>query len=387
MTNNLSPSTVACLGDNHGYRFEGDFVHLNAEVSFADTALAAEQAWSLQLWASDQGFSGVAPTGIKVAELPIQPVSGRVLASGYCNAMPPAGAGNQVLGLALVASAGNGQLLVRDLAVYPSGENFLQPSLVGNVACTLAGAAVELSIETIANPRAADNLSGTLALEVWALDAPYAGGAWAGSPVASLVLGVLSGDSEWAACRFTIPAALPVACAALTVMLREWTPAGYVTRDYRNFAGVPTPEAVVTKLETAVAELVAPKPEAVKAETAVKDPAPAKAVTAPKTLPAEKPKAAVVAAKPDAAVKAPVVEVKQPEAKKAAVKAVGTKAAAKPVSVNRASEAELCAVKGLPPSVARAIVAARPFATLEEVCKAKGMGPKMLTKLRDQLAL
>ena len=68
-------------------------------------------------------------------------------------------------------------------------------------------------------------------------------------------------------------------------------------------------------------------------------------------------------------------------------KAAAAKAAASPVSVNNGSEAELLAVKGLPPSVARAIIAARPFATLDEVCKAKGMGPKMLAKLRDLLAL
>ena len=58
-----------------------------------------------------------------------------------------------------------------------------------------------------------------------------------------------------------------------------------------------------------------------------------------------------------------------------------------PFDLNTASEAELSAVKGLPPSVARAIIAARPFATLDEVCKAKGMGPKMLAKLRDQFVL
>ena len=40
MTNNFSPSSIARLGENHGYRFEGDFVHLNAEVNFADAELA-----------------------------------------------------------------------------------------------------------------------------------------------------------------------------------------------------------------------------------------------------------------------------------------------------------------------------------------------------------
>ena len=395
MIHDFSPSTAARLGSNHGYRFDGDFVHLNAEVSFADTTLAAGHSWSLQLWASDSGFCGDAPAGIKVAELPIQPVPGNLLATGYCNAMPPAGDGSQVLGLALVASSADGQIQVSDLAVYPAGANFLQPRLIGNVACTMAGAAVELSIESIANPRPEDNLSGTLALEVWALDAPYAGGAWSGSPVASLVLGVLGGGNDWAACRFTIPAAVPVAGAALTVMLREWTPAGYVTRDYRNFAGAPMPTVVVAEVEAALAEVVAPKIEAaveVEAEPVLKSPALAKAApkaaskAASKAKSAEKPKAVVVAARPVEAVKAPVIESRPVEVKKAEVKPAA-KPVAGQVSVNRASEAELLAVKGLPSAVARAIVAARPFATLEDVCKAKGMGPKLLAKLRDRLSL
>ncbi len=399
MTNNFSPSTIARLGENHGYRFEGDFVHLNAEVNFADTELAAGRSWALQLWASDRGFSGAELSGVKVAEMPIQPVAGSLLVTGLCNAMPPAGTADHVVGLALVASAADGQPEVGDLAVYPSGEVFFQPCLVGDVACTLNDGTAELAIDAIANPRAADNVSGTLALEVWALDAPYAGGSWTGSPVASLILGVLGGGSEWTACRYNVPAALPVDGAALTVMLREWTPAGYVTRDYRNVAAAVV--AVVTKVEAVVTEEAAPKAEVavkaepvVKVEAAAKAEAPVKAAPTPKAKPADKPAAAVFAAKPAAAVKAPV-EARQPEVKMAEVKpaakparkAATAKAAARPVSVNNGSEAELLAVKGLPPSVARAIIAARPFATLDEVCKAKGMGPKMLAKLRGLLAL
>ena len=399
MTNNFSPSTIARLGENHGYRFEGDFVHLNAEVNFADTELAAGRSWALQLWASDRGFSGPELSGVKVAEMPIQPVAGSLLVTGLCNAMPPAGTADYVVGLALVASAADGQPEVGDLAVYPSGEVFFQPCLVGDVACTLNDGTAELAIDAIANPRAADNVSGTLALEVWALDAPYAGGSWTGSPVASLILGVLGGGSEWTACRYNVPAALPVDGAALTVMLREWTPAGYVTRDYRNVAAAVV--AVVTKVEAVVTEEAAPKAEVavkaepvVKVEAAAKAEAPVKAAPTPKAKPADKPAAAVFAAKPAAAVKAPV-EARQPEVKMAEVKpaakparkAATAKAAARPVSVNNGSEAELLAVKGLPPSVARAIIAARPFATLDEVCKAKGMGPKMLAKLRGLLAL
>ncbi len=368
MTPISSPDTATRLGETHGYRFDGDFVHLNAEIDFSDAELTAAQSWALQLWASDRGFAGAEPAGVKVAELPIQPLPGRFWASGYCSAMPPAGPASQSLALALVARTADGRPQVRDLAVYPAGESFLQPRLVGEVDCKVADGAVELAIETIANPRAADNLSGTLVLEVWALDAPYAGGSWSGSPVASLVLGVLGGGGEWSANRFTLSGAMPAAGAALTVMLREWTPAGYVTRDYRNFAAAP-----------ATAEKAVVAKPATEAKPMVTDTA-AAASTVVKAKPAATAKSSELAKAPAARTEKPAA---QPAGKAVAAKPAGRK----PVSVNTASEAELSAVKGLPPAVARAIVAARPFAALDEVCKAKGMGPKMLAKLRDQFVL
>ncbi len=359
---NLSPQTNATrLGENHGYRFDGDFVYLNAEVNFSDADLDADQAWSIQLWACESGFAGAALSGVKVAEMAISPMAGGLFAEACCSALPPAGATDQVLALALVTySADDGLLEVRDLAVYADPQSFFQPRFGGNVSCTLANGVAELKIDSICNPRAEDNLSGTLSLEVWALDAPYAGGSWAGSPVATVIVGVLGGGNEWSACQFNVPAALPVEGAALTVMLREWTPAGYVTRDYRNFAALPAKEEAAPKA----------KPVA-------------------KAKPAAKPKAAV-ATKPAEAVKAPLAEVKKPEVKvpeQPAKKEASTKTAHKLVSINKASEDELAALKGLPREVARAIVAGRPYATLEDVCKAKGMGLKKLAKLRDQLAL
>ncbi|MEN9481061.1 MAG: hypothetical protein RLZZ298_2456 [Pseudomonadota bacterium] len=355
----ISPENSATrLGENHGYRFDGDFVYLNADVNFSDADLDAGLAWSLQLWACETGFAGAELSGVKVAEMDVLPMPGGIFVEACCSALPPAGAADQVLALALVAYAADGLPEVRDLAVYADPQGFFQPCFGGNVSCALVDGVAELKIDAICNPRAEDNLSGTLALEVWALDAPYAGGSWTGSPVATAIVGVLGGGNEWSDCQFNVHAALPVEGAALTVMLREWTSAGYVTRDYRNFAATPA------KVEV-------------------------KAKSVAKAKPAAKPKVAV-AAKPAEAVKAPVAEVKAPAVKAAEVpakKAVATKAVAKAVSVNKASEDELAALKGLPREVARAIIAGRPYAAVEEVCKAKGMGLKKLDKLRDQLSL
>jgi DNA uptake protein ComE-like DNA-binding protein len=355
----VSPENNATrLGENHGYRFDGDFVYLNADVIFSDADLDADQAWALQLWACETGFPGAELSGVKVAEMTVLPMAGSIFAEACCAALPPAGAADQVLALALVSYAADGLPEVRDLAIYADPQSFFQPRFDGKLSCALIDGVAELKIDAICNPRAEDNLSGTLSLEVWALDAPYAGGGWTGCPVATAIIGVLGGGNEWTDCQFNVHAALPVEGAALTVMLREWTPAGYVTRDYRNFAATPA-----------------------KAEEKAKPAAKAKPVAKPK---------AVVAAKPAAVAKAPVAEVKKPAAKAADVpakKVVAAKAAAKAVSINKASEDELAALKGLPREVARAIVAGRPYASIEDVCKAKGMGLKKLAKLGDQLAL
>lgn len=332
MTILSSASFQTRLGINHGYRFEGDFVNLNAEVSFSDDDLAGGQAWSLQLWSSDQGFAA-GLNGVKVAELAIVPMAGGIVVDGLSHAMPPAGAGDKTVALALVAFAADGQPQLRDLAVYPAAETFVQPLLSGNVTCALADGMATLTVDSIENPRADDNLSGTLALEVWALAEPYAGGSWQGIPVASVILGVLGGGNAWSDCHFVVPAAAPEGPGVLTVMLREWGADGYVTRDFCNLV-----------LEAPV----------------VAQPAPA----------AKKP-ATKAAAKPAAT----------------AAKAPGKAPAGKGAAVNSASEAELLAVKGLSSALAKAIIAGRPYAALDDLCRAKGMGPKLLAKLRDQLVL
>ncbi|WP_205421450.1 helix-hairpin-helix domain-containing protein [Dechloromonas sp. HYN0024] len=342
---------------NHGYRFDGDFVYLNADVNFSEADLAAGAAWSLQLLASESGFSGNEPVGIRVAELAIEPMFGGITVNACCAAIPPAGAADQVLAMALLSTTADGLVALRDLGVYEARQNFCQPCLLGDVRCTLADGAARLTIEAIANPRGEDNLSGTLALEVWALDTPYAGGAWVGSPVASVVVGILGGGNQWTDCQYDVPAALPADGAALTVMLREWTPAGYVTRDYRNIAALPAKAKPTAKAKAAGKPKVAAKPKAAAKPVAAKAP---------------KPEAKPVAAK---------------SAAKAASKPDSIKVAAKPVSINKASEDDLAALKGLSREVARAIVAARPYAAIEDVCKAKGMGAKTLEKLRPLLAL
>lgn len=342
MTKDISGIALANIGETHGYCFDGDSVQINAELTFSDAALTAASQWALQLWSSVSAFPEKQLAGVKVAELAVYPAAGYQSLAATVAAMPPAGSEGQNMALALVCWGDDGLPAVADLAVYPVAECFVQPKLSGNVTCALADGFATIKVDAIENPRAEDNLSGTLALELWALDAAYAGGSWQGIPVASVILGVLAGGDQLSDCNFVVPAAAPEGPGVLTLMLREWGPAGYVTRDYCNLAL----EAPVEAKPKAVEKVKAPKVKSEKTKA-----------------PKEKAKA---------------------EPKQVAKE---SKAPAKGIALNTVSEAELLAIKGLTAAVAKAIIAGRPYASLNDLGKVKGVGPKLLAKLRDLLAI
>lgn len=338
MTQENSGNALASIGATHGYCFAGDSVQINAELNFSAAALGAAAHWALQLWSSPAAFPAGQLAGVKVAELTVYPAAGYQSLTATVAAMPPAGSDEQNMALALVSWGGDGKPTVVDLAMYPVAENFVQPRLSGNVTCALADGFATLKVDAIENPRADDNLSGTLALELWALDAPYAGGSWQGIPVSSVILGVLGGGQRLSDCEFVVPAAAPEGPGVLTLMLRERGPLGYVTRDFCNLS-----------LET---------PAKAKPKVAAEE-------VAPKAAPAAKPAAVEN--------KAPTKAEKKPEAKG--------------IAVNTASEAELRTIKSLSAAAAKAIVAGRPYASLDELAKVKGVGSVVLTKLRKSLVI
>jgi DNA uptake protein ComE-like DNA-binding protein len=160
------------------------------------------------------------------------------------------------------------------------------------------------------------------------MDRAYHGGDFTGSAVTGVILGTLAGQCSWTGLYFPLTADLPSKNSRLVLMLREWNGTRYITRDYVNLsepliAPVSSPVAVVT----------------------------------------------------------PVI--------------AGTKSARKAkkssrtttVSINRATEAEFTSVKGLSPSLVQAIIAGRPYARLDDLVKVKGIGPKLLAKIRSRLRL
>lgn len=321
-----TPGRNAWLGESHGYRIAGDWACLNAELALSDQSETLAQQWALQLWACDQPYQGGALAGIKIAEAPVDlnPTQPQHLYAETF-ARLPAGDREYAMVLVLASRSDGSQEHVHDFANYPAREHFCVPALRGEVSPARA--------ERIENPRGEENLSGTLALELWALHEPYQGEQFTGTALAGVELGRLAGQQSFH------DVALPVAADALathkhlTVMLREWTATGYVTRDYRN-------------VENA-AQLVAPAPEVARTESA--------------------PAAEAAAEVPAPAIVTPV----EPGL----------------VSIQRGSLEQLAAVPGLSKKVAQEIIKARPFSSLDELTRVRGIGDKTLRKVRAALTL
>ena len=339
----LSPASPVRFGNRSAYAFDGDFVHLQAELMVTPQAPSAA-AWSLQLWA-DAGSEAA----IKLAEVELDALvpddDGRTHVNAMATALPPAGSGEHHISL-LLAERKDASVNVVDAVSYPRNERFVLPRLDGEVTQRFDGDQVEVHVQRILNPRPADNVSGTLALELWALPAPYRGGAFSGISLGAIVIGSLPGQTDRLDTRWRLPVApLPTGTWHPVLMLREWTPAGYLTRDYRQFA-----------------------PQVAQGATVV---------AVPPTTPATRADAATAAA--------PTAEMRQGEKAVARRRsAAAAEAPARP-SINRASAAELALVRGLSLRLAEAIVAGRPWAAVDDLLAVKGIGPKLLERLRGQL--
>lgn len=332
LATSANSTVLATFGTTHGYRFDADSVALTASFN-VHTPQAHQRNWLLQLWACPN-----APTiarelqGQLIASASLPPLSeiADPIETFTVNAVavPPAGQSEQTLVLALVAATTDGRSggEIHDLVVYPRREIFTLPRLINGAIAGLREGHVVLTAGAIENPRDHGNLSGSLSLELWALPAAYNGGDFTGSPIAGAELGSLAGQCRLTELHLPLVATLPQQNSHLVLMLREWNGVTYLTRDFVNLA-----EPFIAPVATA------------------------------------KSKSNRQATKP--------------------AKRTSKSVATKKVSVNLGTEDDLAAVKKLSHPIARAIIAGRPFTTINDLIKVKGMGPKLLAKVRSHLRL
>lgn len=283
-------------------RFGADRVELQAGLRGRSVAAGTEvQPMALQLWADDS---------LLLAELPLSTLEPDAQGLARISASPllttPAGQSRRRLSLTLVSGRPGAWNRVHDRQRFALPQRFLQPGLEGAVHARLEGGALLVGIEAIVNPRATSDTSGTLGLELWALEQPYSGGDFQGQPLGSTALGSLAGQQHRTGLKLAwpLPETSPAAPARahLTLMLREWTSSGYVTRDWR------------------------------------------------------------------------------------ALDWLQISGAAAP-SINRSTTARLRSVPGVSDKLARTIVASRPFASLDELQRMRGMSARLYARLRDRVTL
>lgn len=417
---NLQPSqrrqdSPVRLG-NHGYRLDGDFAFLEAELHIPPHCSGTD--FALELWACATPHAGGHLQGTQVATIalelptPIAPHLHRVEARAASN--PPSGNTDHAMVLMLVS--GGEARRVHDYANYGRLQQFANPALEGAVGYSVEGEHVVLRAEGVANPRARGNSSGTLCLELWAFGEPYAGGEPRGRRLAGAELGSVWGDYRLSELERRAPfTAPPSGRWHLSLLLREWTLShGYATRDYRNFdvvyeqaapaaadpapppASPPAPKNL-RLLEPSDAPAVEAPAAAIAATPAAPSAAvaPAAATTAGPAAPAAAVARAVATPAVPATPAAPVAAA-APVAPAAAVTAAAPRtdpaapAAVKKaslVSVNAASVDDLAKLPGMNLKVAKEIVKGRPYTSLDALIQVRGVGETTLRRIRSLLSL
>jgi DNA uptake protein ComE-like DNA-binding protein len=375
------------IGPRHGYRIEGDHAFINAELQVPPHHPGGE--WTLELWATEQPYAEGPLTGLKIAELavelptPIGPYLHQVDARTAAR-LPLHGRAYAMV-LALAQRSPEGETSVHAFANYAEPQRFSAPHFVGDVGYRVQGHEVALQAGGIFNPRAEGNLSGNLSVELWAFSASEP--ATQGVPLAAADIERLAGQFELSSIEtrvaFSEP---PVGRFRLSLLLREWTAFdGYVTRDGRDFGVI---------YERSAPELSAP-PAPARAPSAQAAAAPAVAAPATPARPADKLRLVATPVEapskspsPSPVVSAPAATLTPAAPVPAAPALAATAPAATgPVSIQTGSVEELARVKGLNLKIAKEIVKARPFASLADLIRVRGLGEKTIVRLKGLLAL
>lgn len=246
--------------------------------------------------------------------------------------------------------------MTNTLATYASMTSEL--SFGGNSSYRIDGDRVHIELDVVLNSRLQNDISGTLSVELWALHQPYAGQDFSGIALAGTAIGEVNGGHYLENCAYDLCfQAPPPGKWHLTLMLREWTGTGYVTRDYVNF---PVPYSVQWQ------------------PVVIENPQPVSVVTTTEAPVIAEPTVAAVPPAPVAVIAGDVVEtvavtsvVKSTKSTTSTSKAKKGRAASSKAApsvtpptlphLNKATQAELVSIKGVSESMAKALIASRPF--------------------------
>jgi competence ComEA-like helix-hairpin-helix protein len=252
----------------------------------------------------------------------------------------------------------------------------------GNAGYQINGNRILINIDAIHNQRF-DNISGTVSIELWALNAPYQGGDFSGVALAGTQIGELLGQHYLQQCSYDLNYQAPEAGTwYLCLMLREWDNGSFVTRDVVNFA---TPYIVDAPARSNVAVSHDDKSNVITVDFIEKVSDSLSFVSAKKE-PQDRVKESTDAKSKSKAEVAKTVTKAKSKAKPAS-KPKKAEIAEEPVSINKATLADLENIKGLSKKVAKSIEEGRPYKKLEDLLNVKGMGKKLLEKIAKLIKL
>jgi DNA uptake protein ComE-like DNA-binding protein len=352
---------AARLGPNHGYSIEGDVALLHAEVAVPRDPQLDTAHWALQLWACDAPHAGGPLSGIKVAEATLPSTSHSTDPQPLhteAHANVPGGLRDYSMVLVLASGEPGAFNQVHDFANYAERQRFITPHLEGSVGYQIDGEQVVLRAERIPNPRRLGNLSGSLSLELWALPHAYQSGSPEGTRLAALGLASIAGQESLEAIEQRAAFQKPSAGSwQIAMLLREWAgPAGYVTRDYCNFAlpydvEATRPETPQPSVVTAPMLIVEQAKPAVTTAATIAVEQASSAVTAPTLSAAQPNPAAASAAAPQpepAAAAAPVLKAAPVAASASSVQQTPTVASAATPSAVQPKPAQAASTAAAP---------------------------------------
>jgi DNA uptake protein ComE-like DNA-binding protein len=268
--------------------------------------------------------------------------------------------------LALIERRPDGGSSLRAFANYPELQVFSAPHFVGRVCYAVQGAEVVLEAEAISNPRTSDNLSGTLSLELWAFPEAGLPTAREGVRLGWSELERIAGQSQISGIErrvaFTEP---PEGRFGLSLILGEWTVAhGYVARDRRDFACIYEAGKKALPGSSAAGSPV----------PAAASPAPARPIDRLRLVPTTTNPVPARAAESEVAVSQPKPDSPRPIAPRA-------------ISIQTGSLEELAGVKGFSLKIAKEIVKARPFSSVADLIRVRGLGDKTIARIKHLVTL
>lgn len=268
----------------------------------------------------------------------------------------------------------------------------LSVTITGQCGYRINGKHVSINVEEIANQRDADNLSGSLALELWALPRPYNGAHFTGVALASTQLDEVQGQYCLRDCLYELDFQPPPAGTwTVVLMLREWDNDAFITRDYVNFS---TPYLVVGREEY--------KPSIVRKEkdnvisVSFRDMPEATADNSITKINSEKKPEENTGENPETMQQLASEELDCPVASAetygsiellAVDESSKEKAASHKLSLNTAMFSELAALKGVSRALAKSIYDSRPYKTLDDLLSVKGIGKKMFERIKGKIEL